>query len=160
MGLIASQLGNVIQSAVGPEERSEAGGLQYTAQQLGSATGTALIGAIVISALVAAFVQNIQSDPAVSPELSSAIEVEVGAGASFVTADVVEAALQDAGVDEEQTAVVVATYSDSQLGALKAGLLLAGFVALLSLRFTRNLPGREPDEEDDVDARANSPSTV
>lgn len=45
MGLIASQLGNVIQSSVGPKARGEAGGLQYTAQQLGSSLGTALIGA-------------------------------------------------------------------------------------------------------------------
>ena len=42
MGLIVSQLGNVVQSAVGDDERSEAGGLQYTAQQLGASLGTAL----------------------------------------------------------------------------------------------------------------------
>src|SRR3954451_11596199 len=34
MGLIVSQLGNVVQSAVGDEDRSEAGGLQSTSQQL------------------------------------------------------------------------------------------------------------------------------
>ncbi len=48
MGLIASQLGNVVQSSVDASGRSEAGGLQYTAQQLGSAIGVALIGAIVL----------------------------------------------------------------------------------------------------------------
>jgi predicted MFS family arabinose efflux permease len=41
MGLVASQLGNVVQSAVGPSQRSEAGGLQWTAQQLGSSLGVA-----------------------------------------------------------------------------------------------------------------------
>ncbi len=41
MGLIVSQLGNVVQSAVGDDDRSEAGGLQSTAQQLGSSLGTA-----------------------------------------------------------------------------------------------------------------------
>ena len=40
---LLSQLGNVTQSAVGDPDRSEAGGLQYTAQQLGSSQGTALI---------------------------------------------------------------------------------------------------------------------
>ena len=44
MGLIVSQLGNVAQSAVGDRDRSEAGGLQYTAQQLGSSLGTAVLG--------------------------------------------------------------------------------------------------------------------
>ena len=62
MGLIVSQLGNVVQSAVGEDDRSEAGGLQYTAQQLGSSLGTALIGAIVISGLVVSFSSNVEAN--------------------------------------------------------------------------------------------------
>ena len=63
LGLVASQLGNVVQSAVGPRERSEAGGLQNTSQQLGSALGTALIGAIVISLLITAFQAKVEQGP-------------------------------------------------------------------------------------------------
>ena len=48
MGLMISQLGNVIQSSVDESGRSEAGGLQFTGQQLGSALGVAFIGAIVL----------------------------------------------------------------------------------------------------------------
>jgi MFS family permease len=66
MGLIVSQLGNVVQSAVGDADRSEAGGLQNTAQQLGSSLGTALLGAIVISGLISAFTANIADDPRIS----------------------------------------------------------------------------------------------
>ena len=66
MGLIVSQLGNVVQSAVGDTDRSEAGGLQNTAQQLGSSLGTALLGAIVISGLIARFSDNIAADPRIS----------------------------------------------------------------------------------------------
>jgi EmrB/QacA subfamily drug resistance transporter len=148
MGLIASQLGSVIQSSVGPEDRSEAGGLQYTAQQLGSAIGTALIGAIVISALVAAFVSNISNEPQIPAELSDAIEVDVntGPGASFVSADDVEDGLVEAGVADADTDAVVAEYRDAQLGALKIGLLLAAFLSVVSLAFTRNLPGRDESE--------------
>ena len=39
MGLMISQLGNVVQSSVEDSGRSEAGGLQYTGQQLGSSLG-------------------------------------------------------------------------------------------------------------------------
>ena len=35
MGLVVSPLGNVVQSAIGDEQRSEAGGLPNTSQQLG-----------------------------------------------------------------------------------------------------------------------------
>ena len=66
MGLIVSQLGNVVQSAVSDSERSEAGGLQYTAQQLGSSLGTALLGAIVISGLLASFSTNVADHPRIS----------------------------------------------------------------------------------------------
>ena len=66
MGLVVSQLGNVVQSAIGDEQRSEAGGLQNTAQQLGSSLGTALLGAIVITGLITAFTANIADDPQIS----------------------------------------------------------------------------------------------
>ena len=56
MGLMASQLGNVVQSSVDASGRGEAGGLQYTGQQLGSSLGVALIGAIVLTGLTGAFV--------------------------------------------------------------------------------------------------------
>ncbi len=149
MGLIASQLGSVIQSSVGPADRGEAGGLQYTAQQLGSAIGTALIGAVVISSLVAAFVSNISEQPSIPAELTDAIEIEVAAGASFVAADAVEVSLIDAGVEDDDTDAVVAEYRDAQLNALKTGLLLAAILSVVSLAFTRNLPGR-----DEADAAA------
>ena len=71
MGLIVSQLGNVVQSAVGEDDRGEAGGLQYTAQQLGASMGTALIGAIVISGLVAVVLDQRRGQPDRSPRRSS-----------------------------------------------------------------------------------------
>ena len=40
--MLASQLGNVVQSSVDASGRAEAGGLQYTGQQLGSSFGVAL----------------------------------------------------------------------------------------------------------------------
>ena len=62
LGLIASQLGNVIQSSVDASGRGEAGGLQYTAQQLGSSLGVALIGAIVLTVLATTFTQQVADD--------------------------------------------------------------------------------------------------
>lgn len=140
MGLVASQLGNVIQSSVGAARRGEAGGLQYTAQQLGSALGTALIGAIVLTALVGAFVNEIEQDERVGGELTEAIQVEVGSGASFVASEEVERRLAEAGVDEATSSAVVEGYETAQLAALKAGLLLAAFIAVGALAFTRHLP--------------------
>ncbi|HUV10675.1 MAG TPA: MFS transporter, partial [Acidimicrobiia bacterium] len=73
MGLIASQLGNVVQSSVPASDGGEAGGLQYTAQQLGSAIGVALIGSIVITGLASNFVAQVSANPDVSNEVQTQV---------------------------------------------------------------------------------------
>ena len=80
MGLVVSQLGNVVQSAVGDSDRSEAGGLQFTAQQLGSSLGTAFLGAIVITGLIAAFTAKVESSPAISQSVKGEVQQEARRG--------------------------------------------------------------------------------
>ena len=92
MGLIVSQLGNVVQSAVGDDDRSEAGGLQSTSQQLGSSLGTALLGAIVITGLIARLHRQRRRRRAhLERRQQSQLEVKLSAGGSFVSADEVRA---------------------------------------------------------------------
>jgi EmrB/QacA subfamily drug resistance transporter len=141
MGLLASQLGNVVQSSVGESERSEAGGLQYTAQNLGSALGTALIGSVLIGALAASLSSQISEDPRISKSVSDQVGVEIEAGVKFVPTSQVEKALSDASVPPKEADAIVEAYADAQLDGLKAGILAAAGIALASLFFTRNLPG-------------------
>jgi EmrB/QacA subfamily drug resistance transporter len=140
MGLIVSQLGNVVQSAVGEKERSEAGGLQYTAQQLGSSLGTALLGAIVISGLIAAFTANIAADPQISNQVEQQVQVQMSAGGSFVPSEQVRAAAEAADVPAATTDALVGHYEDAQLTALKLAFLVAALLTLASFWSTRRLP--------------------
>ena len=149
MGLIVSQLGNVAQSSVTDADRSEAGGLQYTAQQLGAALGTALIGAVLITGLLSAFSSNVSDDPRISAEVSQEVGVRLQGNVSFVEADQVRAAATDAGVDAETTDAIVESYSDAQLKALKTALLAAGFIVLAAFFTTGSLPSRPLDETAD-----------
>jgi EmrB/QacA subfamily drug resistance transporter len=146
MGLVVSQLGNVVQSAVGDEDRSEAGGLQNTAQQLGSSLGTAFLGAIVITGLIAAFSANIAANPQISGEVEQRAQVQMSAGASFLAADEVEAGAEEAGLDRATTAALVADYEDAQLAALKTAFLCAALLVLASFFATRRLPTKRFDE--------------
>jgi MFS family permease len=146
MGLIVSQLGNVVQSAVGDRDRSEAGGLQNTAQQLGSSLGTAVLGAIVITGLISAFTANVAANPKISGEVQAKVEVKVASEASFVASDEVRAAAQSEGLDPATTEALVSDYEDAQLQALKVAFLTAAFLILASLFFTRNLPTKTFDE--------------
>ena len=146
MGLIVSQLGNVVQSAVGDSDRSEAGGLQSTAQQLGSSLGTALLGAIVITGLIATFTANVASDPQISNEVTNQLEVKLSAGGSFVSSEEVRAGATAAGVDPASVDALVGHYEDAQLSALKTAFLFAAFLTLASLWSTRRLPTQRFDQ--------------
>ena len=146
MGLVISQLGNVVQSSIGDRDRSEAGGLQNTAQQLGSSLGTALLGAIVITGLIAAFSTNISDNPDIPADVEEEVSVRLSSGGSFVSADQVAASAEAEGVDDDTTDALVASYEDAQLKALKTAFLFAAFFVLASFWATRNLPTRRFEE--------------
>ncbi len=157
MGLIASQLGLVVQSSVDASGRGEAGGLQYTGQQLGSSLGVALIGALVLVGLTGAFVTNVQQDERIAEEVVVQIETATVDGIDFVASADVEAALVTAGLDEATTQAVVEDYEQAQLRALKAGLLAAALIALASLAFTGDLPRSVPAPEEEMAADGDAP---
>jgi MFS family permease len=146
LGLIASQLGNVVQSSVGASGRSEAGGLQYTGQQLGAALGVALVGSIVLSGLVGNFLDRIDENPAIPAAVTAQTEVAVSGGVSFIPAEQVRTAATDAGMDAAVADALVADYQDAQLFALKSGLLAATALAFVALAVTRHLPSERPPE--------------
>src|SRR4051794_26050149 len=157
MGLVVSQLGNVVQSAVGEEDRSEAGGLQYTAQQLGASLGTALIGAVVITGLVSAFSTNVTADAQISAAVQQQVGVRLESGVSFQSTNQVRQAAEQAGVSAAETDALVAHYADAQLQALKTGLLVAALLSCAAFLTTGSLPKRagpvsEPTESELVTA--------
>ena len=86
------------------------------------------------------FVSKIESDPRISSEISSQVSTSVDAGVDFVSSDQVQSAAEEAGLDEATTTALVDDYEEAQLAALKAGLLAAAFIALVSLATTRELP--------------------
>jgi EmrB/QacA subfamily drug resistance transporter len=146
MGLVVSQLGNVVQSAVGDGDRSEAGGLQFTAQQLGSSLGTAFLGAVVITGLIAAFSAKVATDPKISEGVNQQVEKRLAAGTSFVSAAEVRKSAEAAGIDQASTDELVRHYEDAQLESLKLALLVAAGLVLVSFPATRRLPARRFDE--------------
>ncbi|MGI5452049.1 MFS transporter [Streptomyces sp. CA-249302] len=140
MGLLASQLGNVVQSTAGEEERSEVGGLQFTAQNLGSALGTALIGSLLIGALAHAFTAQVESNPQLSEEARAQTSVALEAGISFVPTEQVRTAAEQAGLPPSEVDALTDSYASAQLDGLKAGILAAGGITLAGFLVTPGLP--------------------
>ena len=139
-GLLASQLGNVIMSSVAPQRTSEAGGLQGTAQNLGSSLGTAIIGAVLLASLTTGFDERIATNPDVPPEARETIIANTEEGIDIVSVATVEQAALDGGLTAEQAGAVAASYGDAQLDALRLSLGAVALAALLSLVFTVRLP--------------------
>jgi EmrB/QacA subfamily drug resistance transporter len=151
-GLLLSQLGNVIMSSVGEDKTNEAGGLQGTAQNLGASLGTALIGAVLISALTTGFVSRVEENPAVPESAREQIGRAADKGIPVVpVSDVEQVALKE-GLSADQAEALADDYGDAQLQALKRAIGAVGIFAVLSLWFTRKLPGRPTVETADAAA--------
>ena len=140
LGALASQLGAVTVSALPDEQSPEVGGLQNTATQFGASLGTALAGSVLIAALTASFLGGISQNPDVPPEVADQASVELAAGVPFISDTDLEAALQDAGVDETTTQAIVTVNEEARLVGLRTALALMSMFALVALFFTRRVP--------------------
>jgi MFS family permease len=140
-GLLLSQLGNVIMSSVDPAKINEAGGLQGTAQNLGASLGTALIGSVLIAALTSGFIERVEQNPAVPASVRERVAQVEQKGVPVVPLEQVEQVALDEGVPPDQARAVAEDYGDAQLHGLKRAIGAVAILALLSLWFTRRLPG-------------------
>jgi MFS family permease len=140
IGLIVSQLGNVVMSAVDESRASEVGGLQGASQSLGSSLGTALIGAVLLAGLTTGFHDRIREDPDVPPAVESRIVAGSEQGVPMISRDEAQRAVEEAGLAPSEAATVVAHYEAAQIDALKQALLAAAMFALVALWLSGDLP--------------------
>ena len=144
MGLLASQLGNIVQSSVQAEDRGAVGGLQFTAANVGSALGTAFVGAVLIGALTTAFTNNLENDPILAPYLDDeGVQLQLHAGVPFVSASDVQDALAGSSLTAEEQAAVINDYRDAQLQGLRIAVLVTAAIAIAGFASTTQLPGRD-----------------
>src|SRR5262245_49640263 len=144
IGALASQLGSVTVSAVPDEQSGEVGGLQNTFTNLGASIGTALAGAVLISALTTSFFARIADNPDVPPEVTDAARVELSGGIPFVSDADLEGALDDAGVPEATAQAIVDENEAARLDGLRAALVVLALLALVALAFTGAVPVEQP----------------
>lgn len=144
IGALASQLGSVTVSSVPDEQSSEVGGLQNTCTNLGASIGTALAGAVLISALTTSFLTGVEANPAVPAEVTSKATVKLAAGAPFVSDADLETALDEARVPLATADAVLDANATARIDALRASLSVLAVIALIALFFTRRIPTRQP----------------
>jgi hypothetical protein len=94
----------------------------------------------LIGALTASFIQGIQENPAVPPEVASSAEVQLAGGIPFVSDAQLETALADAGVPPEEAAAIQEENTAARITGLKASLSVLALFVVLALYFTRRIP--------------------
>ncbi|MGD9894276.1 MAG: MFS transporter, partial [Dehalococcoidia bacterium] len=145
IGLVMPASVNVVQSAVPDEDQGAISGVSRSASNLGSSLGTAVAGAVLVSALIVG-VTNLTNESAVlPPEEKAAIATALEGDVSAVSDTQVRAVLEGqppAVVDE-----VVRINADARNRALALALFVLGAVGLFGLGATFFLPGRPAKEQ-------------
>ena len=144
LGAMASQLGAVTVSAEPDEKSGEVGGLQNTGTQLGASIGTALAGAVLISAMTAAFFTGIQNNPNVPSSVVSKAQTELASGVPFMSETDVKAALSKANVPSATANEIIKVNKQSQIDGLRTAEAILALLALIALPFTRGIPTAQP----------------
>jgi MFS family permease len=147
LGAMASQLGSVTVSAVSDELSGEVGGIQNTGTQLGASIGTALAGAILISALTASFFSGIRDNPAVPDNVAAKAQTQLATGVPFVSDKDLQTALDDAHVSNKTADAVVDENAQARTAGLRSALAVLALLSLLALLFTRGIPTVQPGAE-------------
>jgi hypothetical protein len=78
----------------------------------------------------------------VPPDAKAEISAATETGIPIITTEEAYQNLVDAGLTPDDAATVTDDYAAAQLDALKTSMLAVAFLAVLSLWFTRRLPGR------------------
>ena len=87
LGLLASQVGNVIMSSVDPSRGGEAGGLQGTSLNLGASLGVALVGSILIASLATNFSTEVMASSKLPDSVKQQVVAASETSANFVSTD-------------------------------------------------------------------------
>lgn len=140
VGLLASQLGNVIVSSVPVEASSEVGGLQYTAQNLGQSLGTAIVGALLVAGLASSLRTGVLDDPALRDSVKQQASVRIDAGVSMVSDDDLRAALAKTTLTPQEQEQIIEVNREARLRALRQAVAVVGLLIVLAFAVARKLP--------------------
>ena len=141
IGLIAGQLPNLILSGVGQHEASEASGLQGTAQNLGMALGTAVIGAVILSVVLTSIGNQVEASDTFPPDLKAQIAAVVSQPFEEANADALEDELS--ALPAELVTELEAIYDDATIRGFQGAIVVGGLVALLGAALALRLPKRK-----------------
>ncbi len=138
IGLVVGQLPNLILSGVDAEEASEASGLQGTAQNLGMALGTAVVGTVILSVSIASIGSQVDESTLLPPEIKTEVKAALDRDVNTAGTEDLELALAAESPEVRDEAQRI--FTDGALKGFQAAIFAGAIVALLGALLTFRLP--------------------
>lgn len=145
-GALVTLVFNVLVTASPKELAGDVGSVRGTTQNLASAVGTAVAGALLVGILSANVVSSLAEHPELPTELVSQVDLD---RTTFVSNDRLKDVLEQTDASPEQVDAAVAVNEEARLRALKLGLLILAGVSAIAIvpasRLPKYLPGEIPE---------------
>ena len=142
MGLVASQILNLVLSSGTEEDTAEIAGLNGTFEQLGNSFGVALVGSMVLVVLTVGVQQSIAESERVPEAYKVQLTAAVENSIELASDDQLTASLDAAGLEDALRAELVEGYAIERTRAFRAGIAFLVFVALAGLIVSSGLSNR------------------
>lgn len=154
-GALVTLVFNVLVTASPKELAGDVGSVRGTTQNLASAVGTAVAGALLVGILSANITAALAADPDLPDELVSQVDLD---SVTFVSNDRLGAVLAATDATPAQVDAAVALNEDARLRALKIGLLVLAGVSALAIVPATRLPGYRAGEVPEAVATGDTPA--
>jgi hypothetical protein len=139
LGLVLSQINNLTLSAVPLREAGEASGVTNTFRQIGASLGAAIIGAILISAILIRLDAAVAASPTIPPQSKAEITSMLGAQATGL-------AFGESGIFDTLPPHIrdemIALRRTATTAGIQRAFLCGAFFALMGLAVSTLLPLR------------------
>ena len=142
-GSLVTLLFNVLVTSSPKEVAGDVGSLRGTTNNLASAVGTAVAGALLVGLLSAITLGNIAASPKLTPELQAQVDLD---NINFISNERLQTILAGTTATAAQVAEAVRVNTESRLRALKIGLLIMAGLAFVSILPAGRLPNYLPGE--------------
>jgi MFS family permease len=142
-GALVTLVFNVLVTAAPARLAGDVGSLRGTTQNLASAVGTAVAGALLVSLLGISVGRAVTEHPELPPPLVAQVNMDE---VNFISNDDLRVVLEGTDATPEQVEAAVAVNEESRLGTLRLGLLILAGISALAILPASRLPRYKPDE--------------
>ncbi|MGO4536628.1 MFS transporter [Leifsonia sp. 2MCAF36] len=142
-GALVTLVFNVLVTASPKELAGDVGSVRGTTQNLASAVGTALAGALLVTILGLNVGQAVVDHKQLPPSLVAQVDLD---NVNFISNDDLRQALGRTDATPAQVDAAVAVNEEARLSSLKIGLLILAGISAIAILPASRLPGYRPEE--------------